>query len=247
MDKSLTEKFKAMSEGGKKLSAIKKALVELTNQVDDIAEIEKKAVDLIGWSGGEASFKMVSGYNFVTCININDGVVHGIPKGEITDGDLVTIDTGLFYKGFHTDSAVSFVKGKASDVQMKFLEVGQSVLKKAITAVKPNGRVRDISKVIQNGVEAAGYSVVRELTGHGVGEELHGEPAIPCYVSNGPEMGYRLEEGMTLAIEVMYTAGSWPLELDDDGWTLRTKDGSMAAVFEDSVFVSKKGVVVLTS
>jgi len=247
MDKSLAEKLAAMSEGGKKLSAIKKALVELVKKVDDISEVEQMAVELIEKSGGEASFKMVPGYKWATCININEGVVHGIPKGEISDGDLVTIDTGLFYKGFHTDSAVSFVRGEASDEQKMFLEVGQRVLTKAIAAVKSGGKVGDISKVIQQGVEGAGYSVVRELTGHGVGEELHDEPPIPCYVSNGPEMSYKLEEGMTLAIEVMYTAGSWPLELDDDGWTLKTKDGSMAAVFEDSVFVGQKGAVVLTS
>ena len=190
---------------------------------------------------------MVPGYSWTTCININDSIVHGIPKGHLSKGDFVTIDMGVYFKGFHTDSAMSFIIGKPTKEQVDFLSVGEKVLAKTIKKARVGNKIRDLSHTMQQGIQSAGFNVVRELTGHGVGEELHQEPSIPCFVSNHKDMKVRLYDGMTIAIEVMYTAGDWPLKKDPDGWTLRTRDGKLSAVVEETVLVTNNKPIILTA
>ena len=236
-----------MTDGGKILAHVKKQIKEYSQVESSMEAIDAKAEHLIKKAGAKPSFKMVPGYSWSTCININDSIVHGIPKGYINSGDLVTIDMGVYFKGFHTDSAISFVVGKSTDEKDRFLKTGQKTLEKTISKAIAGNKIKDLSKAMQDGIESNGYNVVRELTGHGVGEELHQEPSVPCFISNHPDMSVSLYDGMTLAIEVMYSMGNWPLSKDSDGWTLRMKDGKLSAVIEETVLVTNKKPIVLTA
>ena len=241
-------KIASMTEGGKKLSDIKQMLPDFCQGVRSIKAIDLKVEELIRKSGAKPSFKMVPGYKWSTCINVNDSIVHGIPgNGYLEEGDLVTIDLGLFWQGFHVDSAISFTLGKGTKVVNEFLEAGREVLEKTIAIARPGKKIKDLSQMMQQGIEAKGYNVVRQLTGHGVGRQLHESPPIPCFVSTEPEMNVVLEEGMTIAIEVMYTQGHWLLTTDSDGWTMRTKDGKLSAVVEETVLVTSQNPIALTA
>ena len=241
------EEIQTMVEGGRILSHIKDKLEDKINVGTNAAEVEKLASDLIAKSGGRASFKMVPNYCWSTCINVNSGIVHGIPKKEIVfkKGDLVSLDIGLYYKGFHTDS--SFSLGLGVDQKTKaFLSAGEEAFKEAESKVVVGGRIYDISQAIESVVTKAGYEPVRALTGHGVGKALHEEPAIPCFTSGEREDTPLIQEGMTLAIEVMYTLGSNKLALEEDGWTISTHDGKISALFEETVAATSGGPLVLT-
>jgi methionyl aminopeptidase len=242
------EELRIMAEGGKKLAVIKNELAAAVRPGIATMDLEKIADRLIGETGGKASFKMVPGYKHATCININEVVVHGIPDSRIIkEGDIVGIDVGLYYKGFHSDTSVTVAAGKAAPDVIRFLETGKRALKTAIAAAKPGKRVADISKAMQDGVENAGYSAVRALTGHGIGRELHEEPAIPCFILGKKEFTPKLVEGMAIAIEVMYNAGTSEVGyVNDDGWTIATMDGKISGLFEETVAITKDGPVVLT-
>ena len=236
----------AMAEGGKRLSEIK---MELWNEVEigkSPWDIEVLANKLIKKTGGTASFKMVDNYYWATCVNINKVVVHGIPKKEIVfkKGDVVSVDVGLFYKGFHTDT--SFTVGlSVSDEIKKFIETGSRVLKKALNSAVEKNRIYDISKELQK-VEEDGYSVVKSLVGHGIGRKLHEEPFIPCFVSKKRQDTLEIPLYATFALEIMYAMGSGEIETESDGWTIVTQDGKISALFEETVAVCEHGPFVLT-
>lgn len=240
------EELKVMAEGGSKLAIIRNALAKMVLQGSTPLDIEKKAQELIDRAGGKPSFQMVKNYNWATCININDGVVHGIPTSiPFKEGDLVSIDVGMLYKGFHTDTSITISSGKIDNRLDKFLEVGKIALTFAINKAKPGNKVSDIAKSIQAEVEKDGYSPIRALTGHGIGKKLHEEPQIPCFWEDGMADTV-LPEGAVLAIEVIYTIGEPDLMQDQDNWTLRTKDGTIAGLFEETVAVVPNGPLVLT-
>jgi methionyl aminopeptidase len=234
-------------QNGRAIAQIKAQAVEFAKTHWNLADIDHYVDQLIRQAGGEPAFKRVPGYHWATCINVNDGIVHGVPKGTLKPGDLVNIDTGMYYQGTTTDTSTTFVIGDKTPEQRKFLNVGQDTLYKTINKAKPGRRVWDIAETIQKNIEAAGYSVTRTLTGHGVGETMHEDPPLPCFVSNDPILKTKLQAGMVLAVEVMYMAGDWPLVTDSDGWTMRTKDGSLSAVFEENVLITPKGPEVLTA
>jgi methionyl aminopeptidase len=180
----------------------------------------------------------------------NDEVCHGIPKGKyVDDGDVITIDVGLLYEKWHLDTSITFIAAKdlaTVPVEVKrFLDVGRESLKKAINKAKVGNSVYDISAAMQLVVERAGFSAVYQLTGHGIGEELHMEPSIPC-VAQRSDKQEKLREGQTIAVEIMYAAGDAHLKVDKDGWTYRTSDGSLAGMFEETVVVTKQGPEILT-
>ncbi len=241
------EQIKIMAEGGAKLGAIKKALAAMVKEGVSSQVLEDKANELIEGSGGEASFKIVPGYHWVTCINVNSGVVHGIPSKEVVfkKGDLVSIDIGLFYKGFHTDTSVS-VGINLSKEDQKFLTAGRLALKDAISQALVGNRIFDISLAIEDTLEASGYTPVVALVGHGVGRNLHEEPAIPGFVSGARERSPEIVPGMTLAIEIIYAQGKPDVVSLEDGWTIATRDGKIAALFEETVAVTRHGPLVLT-
>lgn len=213
-------------------------------ELDSIAEVEIKR------NGGESSFKTVPGYKFTTCLTINNEVVHGIPRNiTLQAGDILGIDVGAMFNGWHTDSSWSVIIGngklEVDSEKKRFLEVGEKTLWAAINKVVEGKRIGDVSAQIQQGVENAGYNVVRSLSGHGIGTRLHEEPEIPTFgkIKTGP----KLKKGMTLAIEVIYTAGSGDVYEDQsNGGTVIATDNSLGGLFEMSVIVGKKGAEILT-
>lgn len=235
-----------MAEAGKKLAKVKNALKEAVKVGTNAYEIEELAMSLIKKEGAEASFVKVPGYHWATCVNKNDGLVHGIPTKDVVfeKGDIISVDVGLFYKGFHSDT--SFTVGLEPSAESSiFMEVGRKALNKAIKEARPGRFISDISRAIQNTVEGAGYSAVRALTGHGIGRDLHEEPGIPCFVTGKDDI--KIVPGMALAIEVMYTLGSPELVMEKDGWTISTHDGKISALYEETVIVTKSGSRVVTT
>ncbi len=225
-------------------SALKEVEAHLKIGITGI-ELDEIATKVITEAGATPSFHTVDNYQFSLCVTENDKVVHGLPtKEKFVSGDLVGIDIGALYKGFHSDLAQTYILGKVEEETTRFLETGKIALKKAISMVKVGGRVGDISEAIQTTIEGAGYSVVKELVGHGVGRQLHEEPLIPGIGRRGT--GIKLEEGLVIAIEVIYSQGHPEVVLLPDGWSIATKDGSLAGLFERTVAVTKKGPVVLT-
>lgn len=242
------QEIEAMQEGGKMLSdALWEVVKNIKPGISEL-ELDKIAEEFIIRAGGEPGFKKVQGYKHTICISVNDIVVHGIPTDyRLKEGDVVGIDCGVFYKGFHTDmSETVTVEGSSDSKVVKFLETGKKALNEAIKQAKEGNHVGDISKTIQDIVEGQGYSVVRSLVGHGVGHELHEEPEVPGYLVGRIEKTPLLKEGMVIAIEAIYNMGSPDLSLDDDGWTLRTKDKGLSGLFERTVAITKNGPLVIT-
>ncbi len=240
--KSPTEIVKMQKSGAIAASALKKVLSAVvpgitTLELDNIADQE------ITRLGAQASFKTVDDYKFATCINVNSGVVHGLPNTyRIQKGDVVSIDLGAYLAGFHSD--LSHTVEVETTNEQKFLQVGQNALNMAIEQAKVGNRLGDISSAMQTVVESAGYSVSRELVGHGIGRELHESPFVPCYGKAGT--GPKLEPGMVFALEVIYQKGEPDIYLAADRWTLCTVDGSLSGLFEHTVAISEEGPVILT-
>lgn len=247
-----TEKeIKIMKEGGQKLALVFAEVVKRIKPGVALKKLDDLAGELIIKQGGFPSFKTVKGYHWTTCININEGVVHGIPNDyQIKEGDLVSLDMGMLYKGFHTDMArtlcVRMQNSKCKSQDEKFLEAGREALKAAIKAAKAGNRVGHISAAIEKVIRKAGFSPVEDLTGHGVGKKLHEDPQIPCFLAQPINKTPVLQPGMTLAIEVIYTWGKPDLVLAEDGWTIKTADGKPAGLFENTVLITKKEPVILT-
>ncbi len=239
------KQIEIMAEGGAKLARVREALYELINPGVTAMDIERAAVRLIANEGAEASFKKVPGYHWATCLNVDNVIVHGIPnKYVLKEGDLLSIDVGLYYQGYYTDTTANLIVGTPTPFQKKFLEVGQQALNAGIKKARAGQKVSDISRAIQEIIEGAGYKVVRELTGHGVGKKLHEEPYVPNFVEDGADSV--LKVGQTLAIEPMYTTGNGRIKIDKDGWTIRTADGALAGQVEHTIAITEKGPVVLT-
>lgn len=226
-------------------SALKKALGKIAVGVTEL-EIDKVAAAEIARLGGRLSYKTVPGYQFATCVTVNEAVVHGIPtERKFGSGDIVSVDLAVEYKGWHTDCAWTVVVERQHDAEKeRFLEVGEVALQDGIAQAIEGKRVGDISHAIQTQVEGAGYSIVRSLVGHGVGRSLHEEPEVPGFGASGS--GPILKQGMTLAIEVIYAKGSGEVVLEKDGWTLSTADKSLGGLFEATVVVGKEEAEVLT-
>lgn len=238
-----------------KLAEIFKQLYPEIKVGQKLSNLEKLAWELIEKKGGKPSFSNVPGYDWATCINVNEGIVHGIPNDyEIGEGDLVSLDTGMIYNGWHSDMAYtklvisdkSTVKSKKNREKNKFLKAGKQALKQAISVAKPKNRVGHISEEIQTTIEENGYVVIQELTGHGIGRELHQAPNIPGVVYKPIEKTRKLEPGMGLAIEVIYTLENPGIKTLDDGWTINTTDGKISALFEQTVLVTQKGNQIVT-
>ena len=208
-------------------------------------ELDAAAGDFIREHGGIPTSEGYKGYPKAICISPNDVVVHGIPDAsEVGDGDLVTLDVGITLDGYIADSAYTFGVGEIDVESQRLLDVAQDALAAGIAEALVGNHVGDVSHAIQEAVEAGGFSVVRSLVGHGVGRYYHEDPHIPNF--GEPGRGPRLSEGMTIAIEPMITAGSSEVSMMDDGWTVRTVDGSMSAHFEHTVAVTGDGPRILT-
>ncbi len=209
------------------------------------AELDRLAEEMIRAGGGVPAFKGYRGFPATLCTSVNDVIVHGIPNenARLREGDLVSIDCGVLLDGFYGDAAATFAVGEVSTEARRLMEVTRQCLDDAVSAVKPGARLGDVGAAVQHRAENAGFGVVREFVGHGIGRALHEEPQVPNY--GEPGRGPRLKPGLVIAIEPMITGGSWRVRIDDDGWTARTEDGKLAAHFEFSVAVTADGRRVL--
>lgn len=250
MIKIKTEKeIQIMHAGGKILKRVIDQVVAATKPGVTTEDLDKMARRLIVENGAETSFDKVKGYHWALCTPINDEIVHTPPDDRILEkGDVLAIDIGVFYKGFHTDYSTTFVVGGSTDSKInKFLEVGKNTLEKAIEKVKVGNRIGDISKTIEDEISGAGYCIIRELTGHGVGRQLHEDPYVYGYVEKPIEKTAKIENGMVLAVEIIYSFTSSNIAyLDEEEWTLVTDDGSISACFEKTVAVVKNCPFILT-
>ena len=211
------------------------------------ADLDRLAETLVRDGGAIPAFKGYRGFPATLCASINDEVVHGIPspKRELKEGDIISLDVGAQLGGYFGDSAVTVPVGKVPDETLRLLDATREALDRAIEQVQVGGRLSDIGHAVQQWVEAAGFSIVREFVGHGIGEKLHEEPQIPNY--GVPGRGPKLAAGMVLAIEPMVAMGRPETRVLADGWTAVTKDGSLAAHFEHTVAVGATGPVILTA
>lgn len=212
-----------------------------TKQLDDIAERG------IRGAGAIPSFKGYRGFPASICTSLNDEVVHGIPgKRRVNEGDILKLDVGAIWEGFHADSAVSvYVGDSPSDVVDKLLRVTEESLAAGISELRPGGRLSDVGNAVQQLVEGAGFSVVREYVGHGVGRLLHEDPQVPNY--GDPGRGPEIKPGLVVAVEPMVNVGDWRTNVLDDDWTVVTADGSLSAHFEHTIAVTPDGPEVLTA
>lgn len=238
-----------MQYGGHILSDVLWAVLQEVKPGVTGLQIDQLAEKMIKERGGESGFKKVPGYKYTLCICTNEVVVHGIPTNEpFKEGDMVCIDAGVFYKGFHTDMAETIIVGQSENPKAEhLLKVGKQALDDGIAQATIGNRVGHISQAIQKKVEGAGYGVVRSLIGHGVGRELHEEPEVPGYLQGSIVHTPLLVEGMTIAVEVIYAMGSPDVTYaNKDGWSIKTADNSLSAVFERSIAITKNGPVILT-
>ena len=210
------------------------------------AELDKLAEDYIRSQGGEPNFKNYQGFPATACISINNEVIHGIPTKarKLKQGDIVSIDLGAKFQGYHGDNAATFACGDISPEAKRLIDTTRESLYKGIAAAVAGGRIGDIGHAVQSYVEACGYSVVRQFVGHGVGAHLHEAPEVPNFGTAG--RGIRLMPGMTLAIEPMVNAGGYDVKIMPDGWTVLTKDGSLSAHFEHTVVITPDGPKIMT-
>lgn len=245
------QQIEDMKKGGHMLSvALQETLAAVKPGITE-GELDKIAEQAIIRQGGEPGFKKVPGYHHTICTATNEVIVHGIPGSyELQKGDVICIDAGVFYGGLHTDMADTVVVGgndATTQPVRDFLSTGEKALWAGIAQAKAGNRVGDVSKAIQEIVEGKGYSIVQTLVGHGVGKELHEEPEIPGYLATDVSRTPLLKEGMTIAIEVIYAMGGPDVVYaNDDGWTIKTADDSLSAVFERSIVVTNSDPVVLT-
>ena len=208
-------------------------------------ELDELAVETIRQHGGTPAFKGYRGFPATLCTSINDVIVHGIPgrSTRLAEGDILSVDCGVLLDGFYGDAATTFGIGKVAAAAQRLIDTARRCLDDGVAAVAPGGRLGDVGAAVQTRAESAGFGVVREFVGHGIGRSLHEDPQVPYY--GLPGHGQVMKPGLVIAIEPMITAGGWRVRVDADGWTARTEDGKLAAHFEYSVAVTEDGRRVL--
>lgn len=235
-----------------KIARACKIVAEVLRDLRDLVEpgITTKDIEIfvdktLAEKNAIAAFRGYRNYPSSVCTSVNDQVVHGIPSNlRLREGDILSIDLGVYLEGFYGDGAITLPVGKISPTAERLLRVTEDALYIGIEKARPGNRVSDISSSIQRYVESHGYSVVRSFVGHGIGRSLHEEPQVPNYGS--PGQGPRLREGMTLAIEPMVNEGTYDVKILDDGWTAVTADGKLSAHYEHTVAITKNGARILT-
>lgn len=210
-----------------------------TGELDELAE------ETIRQHGGTPAFKGYRGFPATLCTSVNDVIVHGIPSRStrLAEGDVLSVDCGVLLDGFYGDAATTFGIGKVAADAVRLMDTARKCLDDGVAAVAPGGRLGDVGAAVQARAEAAGFGVVREFVGHGIGRALHEDPQVPNY--GLPGHGQIMKPGLVIAIEPMITTGGWRVRVDSDGWTARTEDGKLAAHFEYSVAVTADGRRVL--
>jgi len=242
------EEIEIMIEGGRRLREVVKELMPQIKAGVKTSQIDKQVEELIVKMGGEPSFKKVKGYFWSTCLPVNEQIVHAPPSDRVLkEGDVLTVDIGIYYNGFHTDFADTIAIGEVAEKVVRFLETGKKTLELAVKKVKKGARLGEISQSIQKEIERAGYSIVKELTGHGVGRDLHEDPNIPGFLDVPINKTLVIRPGLVVAIEVIYAMGGGGMVHEQgDSWSLRTSDKSLSACFEHTVAVTDTNTLILT-
>ena len=242
-----SKEIELMRESGKILYAVMQSLIKnvrpgITTQFLD--EVAKKEVLKYNAS---CSFKGYEGYPAHICTSINEEIVHGIPSPDrvLKEGDIIGIDAGVIFKGYHSDMARTLPVGKISSEAKHLIDTGKKCFFDGISQFMEGNRLYDISSAIEKTARENGYAITKELTGHGIGKSLHEDPSIPNYKPAG--FGVRLKVGMTLAIEPMINAGAAPVKWERNGWTVRTADRSLSTHYENTVALTDNGVIILTA
>jgi len=239
------EEIKIMAEAGKKLASVMEELKGKVKQGITTKYLDRLAEGLILKSKAKCSFKGYGGFPACLCTSINDEIVHGIPSERVLkEGDILSLDLGLIYKGFHSDMAVTVPVGKITSEAQRLIMVTKKSLKRGIKKARAGNTFGDLGNTIQRYVESQGFNVVRELCGHGIGRELHEDPQILNYGKR--KTGPKIKEGMVFCIEPMVTVGDWHIKQAEDGQCFKTEDGSLSCHFEHTIAIIDSEPVVLT-
>jgi methionyl aminopeptidase len=236
-----------MKEAGRIVALTHRKIAEAIAPGVSTLDLDQIAEKVIIENGATPSFKGYNGFTGSICASINNVVIHGIPskKNILKKGDIISIDIGANYKGYHGDSAMTHGVGEISKLKQKLIDVTRESLYAGLALAKPNNRLSDISHAIESYVVSNGFSVVKDFTGHGVGQNLHEDPMIPNY--GKPGIGPILRQGMTLAIEPMVNIGTEAVRILSDNWTTVTRDGKDSAHFEHSIVITEDGYQILTT
>lgn len=238
-----------MKEGGSRLRKVVSRLIPAIKVGMTTREIDDLATKLIKDIGAELSFNKVKGYHWATCLPINEQVVHTPPSDrKLVDGDVLTVDIGLYFQGYHSDYATTIIVGEKKDPDLvNFLKIGKKTLEKAIGQAVVGNRIGQISKAIEDNIYGSGFFILKDLTGHGIGRELHEDPYIFGYVSKSIDKTLLIRKGLVIAIEIIYSKGTEKIAYEKEGdWSIVTSDGSLSACFEHTVAVTDKGTLILT-
>jgi methionyl aminopeptidase len=234
-----------MRDSGRIVAEILVALQEEVRPGITPLDLDRLAEEMTLKAKAIPSFKGYHGFPASVCISSNEQVVHGIPSDEpLQDGDIVSLDFGVIYNGYHGDSAVTVPVGNVSAADLRLIETTRVSLEQGIEAARPGAHLGDVGWAIQRYAESYGYELVREYTGHGIGRALHEEPAVPNF--GRPGMGFKIKKGLVIAIEPMLNVGTRDVETLEDGWTVVTRDRKRSAHFEHTIAVTAEGPVVLT-
>ncbi|UUX35527.1 type I methionyl aminopeptidase [Fundicoccus culcitae] len=237
--------IEAMKESGKILAGIHKQLRDFVKEGVTTAEIDAFVQEKIESAGAVAAQIGYNGYEFATCTSVNDEICHGFPSNyKLKSGDVVKVDFCVDLNGAISDSCWCYAVGELTEEHQRLMDVTKKALYLGIEQAVVGNRIGDIGHAIQTYAEGEGFGVVRDFIGHGIGPTIHEEPAVPHY--GLPGKGLRLKEGMTITIEPMITTGTWQMNMDDNNWTARTRDGGYCAQYEHSIVITKDGPVLLT-
>lgn len=241
-----SHELELMRQAGRIVAQVLERFREVVRPGITTAELEKVASHIIEREGAIPSFKGYRGFPASICASINEEIVHGIPspKRVLEEGDIISLDVGAIYKGYHGDAAITLPVGTVGEEVQRLLEVTQGALRAGIAQSHAGKRLGDISAAIQRHAEVNGFNVVREYTGHGIGQEMHEDPQIPNF--GRPNRGPRLRPGMTFALEPMVMAGDWRTRTLSDNWTVVTADGSLSAHFEHTLAITDGEPEILT-
>lgn len=239
------QEIEKMQTAADLLIKVHRALREEVKPGVTTLELDQFVEKFITDRGGYPEQKGYQGFPYSICASVNDEICHGFPNDrKLKEGDLLTIDMVVNVDGYLADSAWSYAVGDISEEAQKLMDVTKECLYRSIELVKPGVRLGDIGHAIQSYAEANGFSVVRDFVGHGIGTNMHEDPQVLHY--GKPGRGIRLEEGMVFTIEPMINSGDWPIKMDDNGWTARTRDGSLSCQYEHTLAVTEDGVIILT-
>jgi methionyl aminopeptidase len=238
--------LETMRQGGRLVSKILTELVPLVRPGIRTRDLDLYAEKRTRELGAVPAFKGYRGYPASVCVSVNEEIIHGIPSGRLLqEGDIVSLDFGVLYEDFYSDSAITVPVGRVSEAALKLIEAARTAFYKGFEQVREGRRLSDVSAAVQRSVEGEGFSVIRQFVGHGIGRSLHEEPQIPNF--GAPGRGPKLRPGMTLAIEPMIAQGGFEIEVLADGWTAVTKDQRLSAHYEHTVALTEDGPEILSA